>query len=381
MTVVNASHDAENHLSLIHELQLCNSALLYADEVTLVSPRAALLKNAGEIAETDEVSLLRILASVAPKWFPEHVEMLAPVIAALNQLPPRQKLPLNLRNEYDAHIRNLARGLRPAREQMVAAVTEMFQNSGYDQLQDAIDAGVLRIDDVEGAVVSDITETGAMVLGFYKKIEELLTDGGRYPLFDAQSSNIVRVGVEVGYFSPVESVRQLGADAAMADGLFDRLPNFQYATPREILDIRTELSGSLSAFRQGVRELTDDVDVAPEDPDFAHVIADAWNHKVVPALEEIEQQISENKSMTDLLKRTVKDPIGGGSVVGAVTLPSTLAVAAGPAPAYISAAGLLVGYGVTTTKALIDEYQEIKSAKKAQFYFLFGTNEQLSPPA
>jgi len=36
-----------------------------------------------------------------------------------------------------------------------------------------------------------------------------------------------------------------------------------------------------------------------------------------------------------------------------------------------------VGYSMATARALIDEYQEIRTAKKAQFYFLFGTNERL----
>jgi hypothetical protein len=253
----------------------------------------------------------------------------------------------------------------------------MFAKSGYDQLQDAVDVGILTIDDMPGAVLDDITEDGAMVLGFTQKNDEVLSDGGRYPLFDADANNIVRLCVEAGYFSPVPMARRLGADAALADGLFDRLPNFQYAKPREIIDIRTELSGSLSAFRQGVRSLSDEIELPPEDPHFSDEIADAWNQKVAPALDEIEATIAENRSMSDLMIRTVKDSIGGAAIGGAVTLPATLAVAAGPVGTYITAAGIAVGYSVATARALIDEHKEIGSVKKAQFYFLFGTNERL----
>ena len=49
MTVVNASFDYRNAILLTHELRQCHAALLYADEVTLVSPRAALMKSADEI--------------------------------------------------------------------------------------------------------------------------------------------------------------------------------------------------------------------------------------------------------------------------------------------------------------------------------------------
>ena len=380
MTVVNSSADVENAMSLVHEVQICNSALLYADEVTLVSPRAALLKSAQDVTEASGIELLRIFKNVAPKFFPDVGEQLRSTLDVIDSLPPRSQLPQRLRDEYDSQARFLEEGLRPIRKAMQDNVTQMFGESGYDQLQEAVDLGILTVDDVAGAVVDDISEDGAMVLGFAAKIDEVLSDGGRYPLFDANASNIVRLGVEAGFFTPVPMARQLGADAAMADGLFDRLPNFQYAKPREIIDIRTELSSSLSAFRQGVRSLTEGIELPPEDPNFGNEIADAWNQKVAPALNEIEATIADNRSMSDLMRRTVKDSIGGAAIGGAVTLPATLAVAAGPVGGYITAAGVAVGYGVATARALIDEHQEICSAKKAQFYFLFGTDERLQSP-
>lgn len=368
MTVVNASHDTNNVMSLTYELQQCNSALLYADEVTLVSPRAAIVKNAQQIAELDGLELLKVFRNVAPKYFPAEIDNLSRLIAGFESPSGRQ------------HIKKLETDLHAIRDKMQDNLEGIFADSGYDQLRDALDAGILSIDAVDGAVIDTLTDPDdlSMVLGFAKKIDDVLTDGGRYPLFDARAGEIVRLGVEAGFFSPVPMARRLGADAAMADGLFDRLPNFQYATTREILDIRTELSGSLSTFRQGVRSLTTDIDIAPEHPDFSREIADAWNDKVAPAIEEIENTVAENKSMRDLMRRVVKDPIGGASIGGAVTLPATLTVAAGPPAAYIAVAGLVVSGSVATGRALIDEYCEIRSQKKAQFYFLYGTNEHLA---
>lgn len=156
--------------------------------------------------------------------------------------------------------------------------------------------------------------------------------------------------------------RRLGADAAMADGLFDRLPNFQYATTAEILDIRDELAGSLSSFRQGVRELTKDIDLAPEDPQFGAEIEDAWNLRVAPALDEIEETIKENTSLRDIAKRAVKDT--GALTAMGLTPAATLAVATGPVAEYLTAAGLVVGYGLTAARALIGEHEELRRAKR-----------------
>jgi len=53
----------------------------------------------------------------------------------------------------------------------------------------------------------------------------------------------------MGIFTRTPVAKQLGQHASMADGLFDHLPVFPYASTSEILDIRTELSPELGAFR------------------------------------------------------------------------------------------------------------------------------------
>lgn len=368
MTVVNAGHGGEV-MSLAHELQLCNSALLYADQVTLVSPRAALVQDAQRISELDGLELVKVLRNVAPKYFPEEVDRLKEITEYIES------------GDREDRVLRLEQQLQTIRRKMQENTSQIFADSGYEQLQDALAAGILVVDEVDGAVVDKLRDENdsSMALGFVKKIDDVLTDGRRYPLFDAHAGKIVRLGVEAGFFSPVPMARRLGADAAMADGLFDRLPNFQYATTREILDIRVELSGSLSAFRQGIRSLTEDIELAPEDPDFSAEVSDAWNTKVVPAIEEIENAIGENFSMRDLLARVVKDPIGGASIGVGASLPATLGVAAGPIGAFAGVAGFVVGGTVAIGRALIDEYKEIGSQKKAQFYFLYGANQQLDP--
>lgn len=137
MTVVNASQDAENSTSLVQELQLCNSALLYADEVTLVSPRAALLKNAEDINNLNGIELLRVFNNVAPKFFPDVDEQLRTLFETIDGLPPRAQPPRELRDEYDRNVRFLNKGLAPIKETMQSNVEQMFGETGYGQLQEA----------------------------------------------------------------------------------------------------------------------------------------------------------------------------------------------------------------------------------------------------
>jgi hypothetical protein len=163
----------------------------------------------------------------------------------------------------------------------------------------------------------------------------------------------------------------------MADGLFDHLPSFQYATTSEILDVRSELSKYLGAFRQGVGGLAKKIEVTPEDPEFGAAVEDAWNSDVAPALDEIDETIRQNQSMADLTKRIVKDPIGGAALLASPTMPVTLAVANGPLTQLGAAIAVVAGIGIGATRAVIDERDEIASAKEAEFYFLYGTQEKL----
>ncbi len=63
-----------------------------------------------------------------------------------------------------------------------------------------------------------------------------------------------------------------------------------------------------------------------------------------------------------------------------LTPAATLAVAAGPVAEYVTAAGLVVGYSLAAARALIAEHGEVRKAKKAQFYFLYGTNAAIERP-
>jgi hypothetical protein len=190
--------------------------------------------------------------------------------------------------------------------------------------------------------VSEIGDSGdTMVLGFLDRIQKLFETRNEYPLFDASASSIVTGGLEMGIFTRTPVAKRLGQHASMADGLFDHLPLFPYASTYEILDIRTELSPALGAFRAGVSGLTKNIDVAAEDPKFGEEIEDAWNTEVAPALDEIEATIKDNSSMSDLLKKMITDPTGAATAGAGVILPGSLGIAAGPTQAFIAAASPL----------------------------------------
>jgi hypothetical protein len=378
MTVVSAVINRDDPSSLTQVVQQTHAGLLYADSVTLVSPIAALLQSARDVSKLNGLDLLFELLRVAPKYFPDVEPQIQQIKHTVEGLPARGLWTSRQRRDYDDLIKGLVDEMRPVRDLLNENVNGLMTTSGFEHVQLAIDAGILTVESLPGIDVSDLGDTaGEAIGGLIQTIDDVLTSGRQYPLFDGETNQFVRGGVELGIFAPTPIARRLGKNAAMADGLFDKLPSFELATTSEILDIRTELSPSLGAFRKGVSSLTEHLEVAPEDPQFGNEVEYAWNETVAPAINQIEDAIQQNKSMSDLTKRIAKDSIGAGAIGAAATAPFALAVAAGPTGQLMTATGMVFGMAYGTARGLIDEHDEIKKAKKAQFYFLYGTNEML----
>jgi hypothetical protein len=378
MTVVSAIIDRENPALVTQIIQQTHAALLYGDQVTLVSPVAAIMQSVLDVAKLDGVDLLLELGRVAPRYFPDVDPAIQELRAIIEGLPPSSRWSGQQRREYDSLVKQFTGQMRPIRDQLRESAKGVLTKSKFDQLQLAVDAGILKIDPLVGVDISELEDTPHVAIGsLLSTIEEVLSSGRQYPLFDGETHEFVRGGVELGIFAPTPIARRLGKNAAMADGLFDCLPSFPNATTSEILDIRTELSPSLGAFRKGIGSLTENLDVAPEDPDFGNEVEYAWNETVAPQIDEIEEIVRQNKSMTDLMKRFGRDSIGGGAVGLAASAPFGLAVAAGPIGQMMTATGMVFGAAWGTARALIDESDAIEEAKRAQFYFLYGTREKL----
>jgi hypothetical protein len=379
MTVVSAEFDHDDVTSLAHETQQCHAAMLYADEVTLVSPRAALLQTVFQAPNAPSRELLKILADAAPRYFPELADRLRQKQATLEGYPARSSLDKAQRKIFDQALRQLAEDLEPVRQKAFENSEEILSRAGFGELQLAVDAGVLTIDPLTGADVGsfDDKSTVDMMIDLLNEIQRVLESGIVYPLFGNWVSNIVRLGVEAELFKPIPQARRLGGDAAMAEGLFDRLPNFPHATTKEILDVRSLLASPLTRFRVGVRELSKEVELNPEDPQYGMAVEDAWNLKVSPALLEIEDAMLTNTSLKNLAARSIRDPAGLATLGGAAALPATLAVAAGPATALSAVAAFAVGLSATAVRGLLAQGDTLREATNSQLYFLYGANGRI----
>ena len=345
---------------------------------------AALLHSVASFGNAVDLELLELMAAVAPTYAPGSAAQFAEILDIVRALPPGNQLKGAMRKKRRDKLGELFEGMRPLAETLHSNIREQLSDTAYQELELAMRAGVLSIDPLPGVDISrvgDQNDDDDIAMRYFARVQETLTSGNTYPLFDDATSNLVSLGVEAGVFTPVPAARHRGRDAALASGLFDQLPNFEHANMSEVLDIREELRGPLVRFRQGIREISKDIEAVPEDPGFASAIEDAWTSKVAPALLEIEDAIRENNSLGDLVRRIVHDPAGLLAATGVFGL----GVAAGPMSGLPAAVPLLLTSAVATgaagslasARAYLAQRAAEKEATETQFYFLYGANSRM----
>lgn len=90
MSVATAPTAARLHLG--DEIQQSQSALLYADSVTLISPRATLIHSIAVIEDAPDLEMLELLVSVAPVYAPQATPRLEEILHAVHSIPAGNQL-------------------------------------------------------------------------------------------------------------------------------------------------------------------------------------------------------------------------------------------------------------------------------------------------
>ncbi|WP_433627111.1 hypothetical protein [Nocardia sp. CA-120079] len=362
------------------ELRLSRSALLYADTVTLISPKASALHKLAKYGTASELEHMRLAAEAAPTFFPEHADLLRQKVAEIEATSRAE------RRAQKRQLQQIYEWFQPVKERLTANIDGLLEKFGYEELKLAIDEGILAVEPIEHAdfgAFGDLARenTDALPFEYIGRVQRSLLTGDSYPLFDNVTGNIIKKGVDAGILAPVPTARRRGRNAALANGFFDELPFIERATVDEVLDIRKDLRKPLGNFRRGVEEIAKDLGINPEDPEFPSAIEDAWTLKVAPALDELQTIMAENTSYRDLLKRAVNDPAGLMGMGGF----SGMLVAAGPGSgmpaataAILTGAAATAGIPYAAVRAMIGQWSDMENAKTAQFYFLYATNSRLA---
>ncbi len=365
--------DTSAPIDLSHDVRIVKAALLYSDHATLYSPTAYMLLSMLAIGEATPKQQLKFWKDITPvvAYDPETAEQLLAGFRKYEKIL-RKKHPnsnqLRFKEEFERHVSG-------GWDQMLEVVDSKFACApGVQDLLRAAESGMLTIH-----VFRD-TDRDKLVAEFAELVGRAVSEGSQYPLFDAQTSGLVRASIEEGAISASEVGIAKGRHTGLAAHLLNQLPLFDDASIDEMLDIRKELESPLVRFRSAMIRFSEQVRSAAWDEEFTPEADLVFHREVAPAILEIEEAVKSNRYLQGLLRKAASESLG---VKG-----SSLAVVVSQMPALPDAISqaLTLGGGfsasLATAKIVYDAYEEWRQRGQAieqnQLFFYYDAKRRLS---
>jgi hypothetical protein len=391
IAIATAPNSGASGPSLADEIRLVRSAVLYADEVELVSPGAEMLGSMAALASGDEGDLLEFflglddatISGLGDQQLPENWrEMVRSMSALTNQDWDQlseltgETIPDDARTASDELRSMLSGSLGEMRE----TVDEMLESAGAGEITPAIEAGIVRVSPTLISPAGD-GDSDEMVRRYVEKLRRLLGDPRTHLLLDESIAELVRGLIEDGQVDPHQLSIANAGEAAVGNGLIARLPAFAGTPIDELLDLRRDLEDPLSRYRRSIAGLATKLRVGPFDEHLGADIDHLYVSEVDPALRDLQDGFAEHglvrevaRSLATDIKAVVTATVGPGIYLGAASLADIngwLTLAG-------SAATALVPVGQVTAKAVLEKGRQDRAMQKHDLFYLFEIDRRLS---
>jgi hypothetical protein len=390
-------------LDIQDEISMLKVALLYGDTVTLHSPVAALLMSGTERASSfstvERLSLaIRIGSLVDLKTQENYVSQLKiyEELCSEQEKLRRAIEQINLKtfdNEKQKEVIKAVEvfhkaidGYEQLRKQIedkgLASwskiddkIEELSQFLKIDKVRKAVEAGYLKVNDMStnklnayellfrlGVGRTDIEhliEEPAQNLT-NQVIKQMVQPSHDYPFVDSRLGDIFQL--VANQHSGINHIQnQKATNVAFVSQAFESLPKFEKASLDEILDVRKELSKPLLNFRGAMSEYSALIQSSSWDDDFNFEAEKILAEKILPALQEIKEQVEENSYLRHLMNE-----------VKTTTLPAIiLALASNSANILDFQLTALGGLGLLTLDAIQATKKKMSENRKIQRERLF----------
>jgi hypothetical protein len=364
-------------ISLESELKLLKPALLYADHVDLYSPVAAALESIGSVAKNKDKTFAS-MRELAPLLDPQAAQ----AFAQFDQLQTKSRLTGSDRRR----IKSFRALLAQISCEMLEKVEEMYAHAGGDELSLAVKTGLVTVDPLVRAAGDDMRvlrgvitaalgrpDEDILLPAFMDRLDDLLSEGDTYPLFDDLAAGVVRERSSNDLLELSQTSRRRGKQATLAANLMEQLPAFPMASIAEVLQIRDELRKPLVRFRAAIIEMERRINAASYEPNFAAEVEELYLETVAPALNEIDEQIATNAYLRELVGAAVDQTtslLGAGLAVG-------FATGLGLQPLVAAAIEVAFPAAAITTKGTWSYLQQQREASRHQLFFLYKVNASL----
>lgn len=364
---------------------MAKAAILYADEVELISPSAALMASLSAIAAGQDADLLDILldlddetiahlggaSSLAPEWRENLRAIRSLPRAALRGLAVDHPIRL-LRGQLDAMLAASTSQLRESTERQLT-------ESGMAELLPAFEAGVVYLS--PSGISEDVSTSDQFAEAALAILAGLLMDPTSHVILDATASRLASRLVETGELRPDDLALRHAGEAAVGTGLVARLPAFVDPPVTELLDLRRDLSGPLMRYRSASMRMASTLAHESFDPRSGVEIDDLWRREVAPALADIKDGLADHGLIREMAKSTFKDVttlltgaagpalyIGMGAFTADDSMIATAAAIATPGVAAMQAMG----------RGAMESGQQRRQIRRHELYYLYEAGRRIS---
>src|SRR5215831_2654517 len=335
------------------EVQLIKAALLYGDMVKLISPAISYL---------DGEYLAGIDDSRPEDWFDE--------IVAKQESYEQWKVPPG--PKVDAVLGSNSQLRMPYSFGDSISLEDRLSTLEAFELKDALNSGLVKILPCHRwrffpfpLVVNE---------RFLRLAKANIDDPLAFPLIDKYGWREFIEQTLAGRLKSAEpDFRTRGKALALASYSFSRLPAFESATVREIVDIRRELRPSLSKFRAATLDFASEISETVPGLEFDAQLSNVWMTRIGPALEDIHENIQQSFYIRELINESVRSSIT--PVSAAAT--SAIAMAAGEKGAITGAIAAATAVTVAAGRAFISQQEKRRETRMNKLYMLYQIDTRL----
>ncbi|KRF19415.1 hypothetical protein ASG90_20595 [Nocardioides sp. Soil797] len=384
---------AANRRALDQDTELTKAALLYADEVELVSLGVSMFDELRQIIDAGELGGYGLLASLDD----DTINYLTTRSGSGNTLPSnwRETLAAGLTmppEVLEAMGIEGADTLRELREtaaehgrRMQQDMTKVLDEQGATELVMAIKSGAIKVAELDVSPTStlrptDLDPSDSSDVQMWNWIDALvtrLTDKETRLLFDRQAGGLIQSMLEDGMIPSNPQGLRLAAQAALGAGFAERLPAFPTAKMDELLDMRKELALPLARYRGAVARFSKEMpQVVGEDLGFE--VEQLWIETVKPVLLGLEDEMADHGLVREIARsldvQHIRD-FGGWTAGTYIAVASSTSLDALAAGLIASAAG---GAATVALEAVRARREGQAGPKASEFYYLYEANRRLA---
>lgn len=348
--------------SLLNELRLVRSCLLYADHVDLVAPTASWMHDFTPFRNIDPDDPLRTVAAMPP----ETLRRIGVEGITVRQF--RRAMREMAAKPANDPVRVEGEKLwGPAVIEMKEKAAAVFDSVEALELGMALGSGVVTLVS-DGIRLEDSTDQ--QVDWFRDRLTQAVANPSSTVLLDDVTSEFLSQSAQYADGLPAVAASR-SSRAVVGAGLVERLPTFPYAPMAEVLEAREELAEGRAAYRSSIKELAGKLHSSALEPTLSSEIDELWHDLVRPTLRNLRKTVSTSRIAWAAGKRVITEASGIPSILVAVVGLSELANALPSPTAAATAVGRIAAAGAQ------EAFQARAAVRQHELVYLLDVNRKL----